>query len=316
MSDLPPGLSVVVPVYHSEQSLPILIERLQTELDKMGRPYEAVLVNDGSADGSWRVIEQLARQYPWVRGVNLMRNFGQHSALLCGIRRAHYDTVATIDDDLQNPPEEIAGLLTMLDQGHDVVYGTAGQMGNGLWRAAAGWVTRLALQRVMGADTARHVSAFRVFRTRLRDGFAQFNSPAVSIDVLLSWSTNKFAYKVVRFDERTYGASNYTLRKLVNHAFDMMTGFSTLPLTVASYIGFFFAVIGLLLLVFVLVSWLRAGQVVPGFAFLACAITIFSGAQLVAIGMIGQYLARMHWRSMDKPPYVVATERGGEDRND
>jgi undecaprenyl-phosphate 4-deoxy-4-formamido-L-arabinose transferase len=306
MNEPRPGLSAIVPVYHSEQSLGVLIETLTVVLSKLGKPYEVILVNDGSTDGSWAVIERLAGEHPAVRGFNLMRNYGQHSALLCGVRAARYDTIVTLDDDLQNPPGEIPGLLAKLDEGYDVVYGTAKQMGNGMWRAAAGWVTRRALQRVMGAETARHVSAFRVFRTRLRVGFAHFSSPAVSIDVLLSWSTNRFSYKVVPFDERKYGSSNYTLRKLVNHAFDMMTGFSTLPLTVASYIGFFFATAGLALLVFVVATYLRAGGAVPGFSFLACTIVIFSGAQLFALGMIGQYLARMHWRSMDKPPYVVA----------
>jgi len=305
MSELTPGLTVIVPVYRSEQSLPLLIERLAPVLAATGRPFETILVNDGSPDGSWLVIQQLAATHPWVRGVNLMRNYGQHSALLCGIRLARYDTIATLDDDLQNPPEEIPGLLGVLSQGFDVVYGTQGQQSNGLWRSAASWVTRRALQRVMGADTARHASAFRVFRTKLRDGFADFHSPAVSIDVLLSWSTGRFGYRIVRFDDRLFGESNYTLRKLVNHAFDMMTGFSTTPLTIASHVGFFFAVVGLVLLVFVIVSYLRFGGAVPGFSFLACVIVIFSGAQLFAIGMIGQYLARMHWRSMARPPYTV-----------
>lgn len=305
MSDLPPGLSVVVPVYHSEQSLPVLVERLHDVLGKLDRAFEIIMVNDGSTDDSWAVIQRLANEHGRVRGVNLMRNYGQHSALLCGVRLAQYDTVCTIDDDLQNPPEEVPGLLEKLAEGYDVVYGTPPDRGNGLWRGAASWVTRRALQRVMGAETAQHASAFRVFRTRLRDGFTDFHSPAVSIDVLLSWSTSRFSYRIVRFDDRPFGESNYTLRKLVNHAFDMMTGFSTMPLTIASHIGFFFAVVGLVLLVFVVVSYLRFGGAVPGFSFLACTIVIFSGAQLFALGMIGQYLARMHWRSMARPPYTV-----------
>jgi glycosyltransferase involved in cell wall biosynthesis len=309
--DLPPGLSVLVPVYQSETSLTLLIQRLEDVLQPLDKPFEVVLVNDGSTDGSWRAITQLAKQHPVVRGINLMRNYGQHNALLCGIRAARFDTIVTIDDDLQNPPEELPRMLEALDSGFDVIYGTPDQGQHGLWRNCASWTTKRALQGVMGAETARHASAFRAFRTHLRRAFDSFASPAVSIDVLLSWATPRFSYITVRFDPRKFGESNYTLRRLINHAFDMMTGFSTLPLTLASYIGFFFAVIGLILLVFVIVAYFVHGTAVQGFSFLASVVVIFSGAQLFALGMIGQYLARMHWRSMDRPPFTIADTTDG-----
>ncbi len=305
MSELAPGISVVVPVYHSEQSLPLLVQRTEAVLRQRGQPFEMILVNDGSTDGSWRVITELAAKHAFVRGFDLMRNYGQHSALLCGIRAANFDTIVTIDDDLQNPPEEIPNLLDELAKGFDVVYGTPRQGQHGLWRNLATWVTKRTLQGVMGAAAARHVSAFRVFRASLRHAFADFSCHAVSIDVLLSWGTRRFGYVPVRFDPRQIGQSNYTLRKLINYTFDVLTGFSTLPLTLASYVGFFFAVIGLILLVFVLCTYVVRGGAVHGFTFIASVIVIFSGAQLFALGMIGEYLARMHWRAMQRPSYVV-----------
>ena len=153
----------------------------------------------------------------------------------------------------------------------------------------------------MGAETARHVSAFRAFRTRLRDAFATYRGPYVSIDVLLTWGTTRFSHLTVRHEPRAMGASNYTIRKLVTHAFNMMTGFSTLPLQIASVIGFLFTFLGFLILLYVLISYLTNGAVVPGFAFLASIIAIFSGAQLFALGIIGEYLARMHFRSHGSP---------------
>ena len=303
--EAPWSVSVVVPVYRSEQLLPELARRVTQALDDQIARYEIILVNDGSPDASWQEIERLAYLYPQIRGINLMRNYGQHNALLAGIRAAQYDTIVTIDDDLQNPPEEIHWLLAKLAEGYDVVYGTPLEMRHTLWRNLASRITKLALQSAMGAATASKVNAFRAFRTQLRDGFAEYRSPYVSIDVLLTWSTKRFTNVNVRHAPRTVGESNYTFRKLITHALNMMTGFSTLPLQFASMIGFLFTVFGLCVLVYVIGRYLVLGYSVPGFPFLASIIAIFSGAQLFAIGIIGEYLARMHFRMMERPPYVV-----------
>lgn len=304
-TSLSPGLSVVVPVYNSADSLPQLAARLKPVLDKLGRPYELVLVNDGSRDKSWEIINQLVRQHPWIHGICLMRNYGQHNALLCGIRAARYDTIVTMDDDLQHPPEELPSLLAKLAEGFDVAYGTPQNEQHGLFRDLASQATKLALSAAMGAETARHVSAFRAFRTQLRDAFTDYRSPFVSIDVLLTWATTRFTAIAVRHDPRPLGASNYTFRKLIRHAVNMMTGFTVLPLQVASVIGFAFTLFGFAVLGFVLVRYLVQGSSVAGFPFLASTIAIFAGAQLFALGIIGEYLARMHFRIMDRPAYTV-----------
>ncbi|NJN67661.1 MAG: glycosyltransferase [Chloroflexaceae bacterium] len=309
MTALEPGVSVVVPVYNSQDSLDLLIERLSPVLESLADAYEVILVNDGSRDESWAQIEHLADTHSFVRGINLMRNYGQHNALLCGIRQARYDTIATIDDDLQHPPEEIPSLRDKLAEGYDVVYGTPRQEQHGFWRDIASQVTKLALQSAMGAETARKVSAFRVFRTRLRDAFAAYRSPFVSIDILLTWGTTRFASLPVRHDPRPIGVSNYTFRKLVTHALNMMTGFSTVPLQLASIVGFSFTLFGLVLLGYVLGRFFIQGGAVPGFPFLASAIAIFSGVQLFMLGIIGEYLARMHFRLMDRPAYTIRERR-------
>jgi undecaprenyl-phosphate 4-deoxy-4-formamido-L-arabinose transferase len=234
-----------------------------------------------------------------------MRNYGQHNALLAGIREAKYSIIITMDDDLQNPPEEIPLLLAKLYEGYDVVYGTPAREQHGLLRVLASRVTKLVLQSVIGAETARKISSFRAFRAQVSEAFANYQSPFVSIDVLLTWGTTRFAAVPVRHDPRRIGKSNYTFRKLVTHALNMMTGFSVLPLQLASLMGFGFALFGLLMLVYVLGRYLIQGGSVPGFPFLASAIAIFSGAQLLVLGIIGEYLARMHFRMMEKPTYVI-----------
>ena len=283
----------------------MLIERLEAVRGAECAIGEIILVNDGSRDASWETIAALAVKSPQVRGFNLMRNYGQHNALLCGIRMARYATTVTIDDDLQNPPEEIPRLLAKLNEGYDVVYGTPALEQHGLFRNVASRFTKIALQNAMGADTARNVSAFRAFRTQCRAAFDTYRGPYVSIDVLLTWGAAQFASIKVRQDPRLIGTSNYTLFKLITHALNMITGFTTLPLRIASLVGFAFTLFGMSVLAFVLFRYLVAGDGVPGFPFLASVIAIFSGAQLFALGIIGEYLARIHFRMMDRPSYAL-----------
>lgn len=301
----PHSISIVIPVYNSAAILPELVHRLTEQLSLMGSCHEIILVNDCSSDESWEAIRSLAVEYPSVRGFTLMRNSGQHNALLCGIRAARHEIVVTMDDDLQHPPEEIPGLLELLDNGYDVVYGTPAKEEHGMLRTIASQMTKLALQKSMGADTARKISAFRAFRTRLRESFSDYRSPFVSIDVLLTWGTTRFISLPVRHDPRKSGISNYTFMKLLTHAFNMMTGFSVVPLQVASFLGFGCAFFGLIILVYVVGRYFILGYSVPGFPFLASIIAIFSGAQLLALGVIGEYLARMHFRMMERPTYTI-----------
>jgi glycosyltransferase involved in cell wall biosynthesis len=302
-------ISVVIPVYLSEAILPELVRRLQTVLAARTEIFEVVLVNDCSPDRSWDVICDLARRHSWIRPINLMRNCGQHNALLCGIRAARYEVIVTMDDDLQHPPEEIPKLLAKLASGYDVVYGTPETEQHGIGRNFASWTTKLALQNVMGAEIARQVGAFRAFDSQVVKAFSHYEGSFVSIDVLLTWGTNRFASTPVKHRPREQGASGYTFRKLLTHAMNMMTGFSTMPLQIASMIGFVFTLFGIVVLAYVLIRYFVNGGSVPGFPFLASIIAIFSGAQLFALGIIGEYLARMHFRSMQKPPYVVRDDQ-------
>jgi undecaprenyl-phosphate 4-deoxy-4-formamido-L-arabinose transferase len=304
------SVSVVVPVYNSATGLGTLLHRLAPVLEAHFREYEAILVNDGSSDESWPEITELNRRYAWVRGINLMRNYGQHSALLCGIRTARHQLIITIDDDLQNPPEEIPNLLQELETGLDVVYGRPKVEQHGLLRSLASKLTKMSLESAMGIAAARNVSAFRIFRADIRKAFKHYDGPFVSIDVLLTWGTKRFGAVEVSHDERKIGVSNYTVRKLVNHAIDLITGFSALPLRIASLIGFTFTLFGTIVFGFVIWRYFVNGDSVPGFPFLASIISIFSGAQLCALGIIGEYLSRMHFRAMGLPSAVIRDQIG------
>jgi undecaprenyl-phosphate 4-deoxy-4-formamido-L-arabinose transferase len=269
--------------------------------------YELVLVNDGSVDDSWSRIVELAAANPRIHGIDLARNYGQHNALLAGIRAARGSTIVTLDDDLQNPPEEIPRLLAKLAEGNDVVYGTAAERHQGILRKLGTNLTRNALRLVIGGDIAREVSAYRAFRTDLRRAFADYSGAYVSIDVLLSWGTSRFASIPVTHSARAEGRSGYGFIRLATHALNILTGFSTRPLRAASLLGIVFMLFGFGLFGYVMVRWLIGGTLV-GFTFLASTISIFSGVQLLTLGVIGEYLARMHIRIMDRPPYAIHGE--------
>jgi glycosyltransferase involved in cell wall biosynthesis len=296
------NLSIVVPVYKGETFIESLVAQLSRTLPAFSKTYEIILVNDGSPDNSWSLIQDLTRKYDCVCGISMMRNYGQHNATLCGVRAARYEVVVTMDQDLQHPPEEIPLLLAKLEEGYDVVYGAPRKLPQALWRNAMTAGIKWALAKVIGLPAVHNVSAFRAFRTNLREAFANFQSPSLILDVLLSWGTTRFTSVPVNIAqaERT----NYNFTMLVRTAMLILIGYSTLPLRFASWIGFVMTLFGLGVFIYVLVVYFTAGSL-PGFPFLASIIALFSGAQLFALGIFGEYLARMFDRSMDRPPYVV-----------
>jgi glycosyltransferase involved in cell wall biosynthesis len=309
-------LSILVPVYRSALVLPELHRRLLRALEPLGKSFEIILIEDCGGDDSWNVIQTLSRLDARVRGFRMSKNFGQHNALLCGIRQATGIYCITLDDDLQNPPEEIPRMLECIEHcGQDVVYGTPIKQQHGLLRDLASKVTKLALQNAMGADNASSISAFRIFRTRLREAFTQCDGPMVSVDVLLTWGTSRFTHIAVQQDERAEGVSGYTTKKLLTHALNMMTGFSTVPLQIASILGFIFSALGMITMAYVVINYAITGRTVPGFTFLASIISLFSGVQLFTLGIFGEYLARVHFKSMAKPSYLVSETSHHPDRD-
>lgn len=296
------NLSIVVPVYRGETLIEPLVSQINSTLPAFTDQYEIILVNDGSPDDSWAVIQRLSQQYPCVRGIRMMRNYGQHNATLCGVRAARYEVTVTMDQDSQHPPEEIPRLLKKLSEGFDVVYGSPRRLPQSLWRnimtAGIKWI----LAKVIGLPAVRNVSAFRAFRTQLRDAFINFQSPSLILDVLLSWGTMRFTSVDVNIGHAQ--RTNYSFKMLVRAAMLILIGYSTLPLRFASWVGFMMTLFGIGVFIYVLVIYFTAGSL-PGFPFLASIIALFSGAQLFGLGIFGEYLARMFDRSMDKPSYVI-----------
>lgn len=298
-------VSVVIPTYNSEKFLQELVAELSLHMPEYSSAYEVILVNDGSPDHTWALIQGLAERFPNICGLNLSRNSGQHNALLAGIRMARYEVIVTMDDDGQNPVSQIPKLLKGIEDGFDVVYGKPIAAQHDVMRNYASDTTKLVLQSAMGANNARNISSFRAMRTRLRDAFQAYSNPFVSIDVLLTWATVKFTAVDVAHKPRVSGTSNYNLMKLIVHATNLITGFSTLPLRIASLIGLGFGVFGVLILAYVLGRYTFQGCPVQGFPFLASIIALFSGVQLFALGIVGEYLSRIYTGMMGKPVYSI-----------
>lgn len=302
---LNPGVSVVIPAYNSGENLAPLVRRLEEVFAGVGGAFEILFVDDASRDDTWERISRLGREKSFIRGLRMMRNFGQHAALLAGVRHARYATCVMMDDDLQNPPEDIPRLLDKLAEGFDLVYGCREKERHGFFRNACSVLFKAVLGWMTGIDHARNISSFKAFRTSLRSAFADCQA-FVLVDVLFSWGTTRIGSVTVRHEPREFGRSTYTFRKLVRHAVNLVTGFSILPLRVAVAAGFAFVFVGGALMLYVIFAWFTHARTVPGFTFLAAAICLFSGVQLFSLGVIGEYISRIYVRLIGKPSYVVA----------
>lgn len=302
-SSAPAPVSIVVPVYRSTTSLISLVNRLEEAL--VGREFEIILVDDGSPAATWAIAADLAITHASVRAIRLGRNFGQHNALIAGIRSARHAVIVTMDDDLQNPPEEVPRLLAALSPSVDVVYGVSSDVAQTAWRRFGSSLARRIISR-LGAVNVTQMSSFRVIRRDLRESFPEDLGPSVSLDAMLSWVTERFATIEVEHADRHDGKSNYSASRLVRFALDVTTGYSAVPLQIALTLGLATAAFGVAVLAYVLIRFAVSGTSVAGFPFLASIIAIFSGVQLLTLGVIGEYLARMHFRIMRKPTYVVA----------
>jgi glycosyltransferase involved in cell wall biosynthesis len=307
--DMAPSVSVVVPCYKSESTLPLLVAQLLPVLGRTCVEYEILLVVDGSPDDTWSVAADLAEDHGPVSALRMSRNYGQHNAILAGVREARFELIVTMDDDLQHRPEQVPALLSALTPNLDLVYGTPRREEHSFLRSLASRLVKAAIARGLGVPSATRISAFRAFRTRLRDGLSGMTGPHVSMDVALLWGTTRVDSLEVDMDPRTEGRSNYSFRMLVRHSLTMMLGYSTAPLRLVTYLGIFCGFLGSALLAYVLWQYAFGVTTVQGFTTIISVIAVFSGAQMIALGVVGEYLARVHINSIGQPSYLVSERR-------
>jgi undecaprenyl-phosphate 4-deoxy-4-formamido-L-arabinose transferase len=300
----PLEISVVVPVYCSAPTLPVLVDRLLATLNGMGVPFEIIFVEDGSPDDAWRVLTGLQQRHPdRLVVVQLMRNYGQHNALMCGFHRARGRFVVTLDDDLQNPPEEIPKLYrAIVEQGLDLVYGQPRDKRHAGWRNAGSWLINSFFRRVFNSSVS--VTAFRIIRWELVQCTFAYDLNFTFVDGLLAWNTQRLGAVEVEHHDRAVGRSSYSVGKLVRLALNLFTNFSLLPLRVISVCGLSIGAMGFVAAFYYLVLWFTASITVPGYASLIVAVLVLGGVQLLALGVMGEYLGRLHLNVNRKPQFV------------
>jgi glycosyltransferase involved in cell wall biosynthesis len=301
-------LSVVIPVFNSENKLHNFVESFNSVPELAGS--ELIFVDDGSSDASWSVIAGLSNTHENVLGLRLAVNSGQHAATLAGIRCANGTYIATIDDDLQFAPRDIPLLMQRLQEGGlDLIYGIPELDKNSRFRRLASRLNKVLLNRLIGVSHAEGLSSFRLFKKDVTKSFESFNSPGFSLDALLSWGAASTSWTQVRHNKEKSDKSRYDFGKLLSHALDVAVSFSVRPLRWISLLGFLTAVVGFLLLFGVLHNY-WSGSPEPGFSFLATAITFFAGVQLVTIGVLGEYVGRIHLASQGRDAYTVVQVSG------
>ena len=296
-------LSVVIPVYRSAETLELLFERLLPVLDGSGRSYEVVLVEDASPDQSWKSIEALHQRFSdRVVAIQLMRNSGQHNALMCGFRHSSGDLIITMDDDLQNPPEEIPRLLQEIESRDcDLIYGNYAEKQHESYRNLGSLVVNRFYRFVF--RTQATVTSFRIIRRQLIDAILDYHRPYVFVDGLMAWNTQRIGTVLVEHHSRQQGTSTYSFSKLLGLATSLFTGFSLLPLQVASGIGVVTILAGLVLVIAEFGMLLAGWEIVVSPVALIVCTMILGGIQLLSLGVIGEYLGRLHLNVNGKPQY-------------
>lgn len=298
-------LSIVVPVYNSASTLVSLVTRLTQTVEAIAQSYEIILVEDGSHDDSWAVIQSLRANFgDHLVAVQLMRNYGQHNALMCGLGIARGEYVVTMDDDLQNPPEEIPRLLAHIKQhGLDLVYGCPDIRNHAAWRNLGSTIVWHFYRTVFHNPVTP--TPFRIMRHQLAQSVLFYDLNFTYLDGLLAWCTSRIAGVAVEHHVRAQGSSGYSLGKLLWLTLNLYTNFSLIPLQIVSGLGFITATSGFLVGIYYLFQFFASNIAVPGFASTIIAILILGGAQLLALGVIGEYLGRLHLNVNRKPQYVI-----------
>ena len=300
-------LSVVIPVYKAEKCLKELYARLTTSLGSLTEDYEILFVEDCGGDRSWEIISELSHGDKRVKGFQLSRNFGQHAATLCGVSKATGEWVVTMDDDLEQSPEDISTLLQKAREGYSIVYGVYPQRTHALWRNLTSGLARR-LFRLAVPSLNHEYTSFRVVEKNIANAVCEFDSPFPFIDGYISWLTNNYATVEVEHSARAQGTSNYNFRKLFTHTLNIFVTFSDLPLKMASWVGLCSFLVGMAWLTYIVLSRLFGGITVSGFASLMAGIVLFGGIQMLVLGIFGEYLGRMNFKLSKNPLFLVGQE--------
>ncbi len=308
-----PYISVIIPVYNEEENLAELGERLIRTLTGLGRPFEIIFVDDGSSDRSWELLGELYRRHPGeIRAIQFHRNFGQHQAIFAGFQAARGQVMVTLDADLQNPPEEIPRLVAKLEEGFDTVGGWREERQDSWLRKLPSLMVNRLMSCVTGVKLRDYGCMLRAYRREVVDSINRCNESSSFIPALANLYARRVAEIPVGHAERERGRSKYNLIKLIRLNFDLMTGFSHLPIHAVGLMGISIALLGLGFGLFLFIRRLFVGPEVEGVFTLFAILFVFVGLNTLGLALIGAYVGRIYHEVRQRPRYVIRQTLGAE----
>lgn len=299
-------VSFVIPCYRSENTLPAVIEEVNSTMESMTEySHEIILVNDSSPDGTINTIRELCGKYANITGIDLAKNFGQHAALMAGMRQAKGDIVVCLDDDGQTPADEVGKLLDKLNEGFDVVYASYGKKKHSLFRNFGSKVNELMTRVMLGKPKELYISSYFAAKRFVVDDMLRYEHSYAYVIGLVLRATKNITNVEVNHRSRAEGTSGYTLKKLLGLWFNGFTAFSIKPLRIATVIGVMCASGGFLYGIYTIVKRLLLPDIQAGFSALMSMLVFMGGMIMLMLGMIGEYIGRIYISMNNSPQYVI-----------
>ena len=310
-----PYISIIIPVYNEELNLPPLVERLYPVMQQLGKPFEILFTDDGSRDRSLSILQGMAAKFPEVRVIEFNGNFGQHMAILAAFEKSSGEVVITLDADLQNPPEEIPKLVAEVERGHDVVGTIRQKRQDSLFRKAASRIVNITTNKMTGMQMSDYGCMLRAYNRNVINNINRCQETTTFIPALAqTFSANPTEIEVGHA-ERAEGESKYSLYRLIRLNFDLMTGFSVVPLQLFALMGILTALFSVAFAVFLLVRRFIIGAEVEGVFTLFAILFFFVGIIIFGIGLVGEYVGRIYQEVRKRPRYVVRHLHGFEENS-
>lgn len=305
-----PGItySVIVPVFNSQKTLEELYSRIGTCFENLGMTFEVIFIDDGSEDESWQVLNKLKeKHFDRVKAIRFVRNFGQHNAIFCGLSYVSGNFIITIDDDLQNPPEEIPKLIRKFEAtSSDLVYGYYKKKRHSLFRNLGSKVIKKSSKQKY--HSAGEGSSFRLFVSKLGRQISNHSQNFVYIDELLMWYASEISFAEVEHEKRKSGKSGYSKIKLFKLTQNLVLYYTAIPLKIMVYGGFVASFISFLLGIFYILKKIFFHIATPGYTSIIVTILFSTGIIIFSLGIIGEYLTRIYMVQNKKPPYNIKQE--------
>jgi undecaprenyl-phosphate 4-deoxy-4-formamido-L-arabinose transferase len=300
-----PYVSVVIPVFNEQENLRALHAALMPVLETLGKPYEVIYIDDGSTDPSLLILREFQAQDPHVTVIEFSRNFGQHAAIFAGFDQARGQIVVTLDADLQNPPEAIPSLVHTIEAGYDVVGGWRENRQDSWFRRFASKIVNKIISWSTGVQLRDYGCMLRAYRLEIVQQITKCSEISSFIPALANTFARSIAEIQVPHRDRAKGRSKYSLRGLIRLNFDLMTGFSLLPIQAISAFGLAVAVLGVLFSIFLFIRRLIVGPEAEGLFTLFAILFAFIGIQILALGIIGEYVGRIYNEVRKRPRFVI-----------